>query len=1083
MISQFTKAFLLFTFLISVLAVANAANAQTRPNPSRPVLSRETVGKLKLIKSRYLTKRQEAPRNRPRARALEGKLTVLDENNRPISNNPSRSSGYIPMGVAFQNGQEVRRTFTLRNDGSAPLTISKIENLAAASSSKIDLVLTGKLANMPATIAAGESQQFQAKAQANSDQTPRSTVSINIGTGSTVEPGAPPLLGLSFNSEGRAILTISGDALARYTIQGSPDLVTWQDLGTISLDYTGKGVFIDPSAPDSSHKFFRTQSLLTATSGDVFQFNLAATVPSSPILVCPSDSNNSVPAGFSCDGKSNGTICGSASNGKTKVCNHNSCVLMGDMNNDGDITMGDMDAFFSEINSARKNLAANFTCDGTFSNPIDDVQGFADALASASNAEYNTRVRELCGGATLKSTRGKGLVFIDGPMDFEAMKSSAGASGLTQDTPPIYKAPTEVCIDNLGTYDRETGEMLTGSDGYLTGKYAKTAVLAIEGRWDNKPTRFRASDGNNFSVNFRGDSSVPARKAIVASGEVQTYYDINKFRSTLFNEAFIRELNLPEETEKNLVYRQIRSDLNIPGLGGMKSDDVPIIQAFEATNPAGIQLYPPDNGMRVWINNKLEAANPIASMAFDSEAFLGDYAGLLGFWVLGSNAGFPPDNFYGGDPSWNSKTANVLSPLSNALSAWVGYRVGGNSEVYKSLGYSLRIWGNRPCGGTGVPCDKGQNIRNIMMFDEGDNSKSGVFPFYFAPAGLTNLDGPVSSDIAALFIAAVFYDIAHEAGLGLHKTDLIVWKTLSLITDGENFTMRSLGQKIQEATHELWSDGRYDQDIADILTSRGIPVNGVDDFRKNLPPAIGKFPESLERDIPNGFGSAHPEAQPGPSFYGSHNTSRNGYKNSEDADYYAYQFYRFSKYGPCDKLALTDGTFTTGTSEPYAWKYNQDGKYYVEIENRDLGNLVLLAPGKTIRWIRSRQRCPNESTGFYAEDVRPFGFRVTQSTPNGFSFTPRLIEGTATAKTYEMKIVDPSLTSLGSAEYQWLITHSDGKTDILSGLTVKATLSTDEPVSIKITRNRGGKIDTLSIRDRGNDLDRKENKAFVIDVR
>ena len=105
----------------------------------------------------------------------------------------------------------------------------------------------------------------------------------------------------------------------------------------------------------------------------------------------------------------------------------------------------------------------------------------------------------------------------------------------------------------------------------------------------------------------------------------------------------------------------------------------------------------------------------------------------------------------------------------------------------------------------------------------------------------------MASDLASLYIAAVLYDIANEAGLGLHKTDLLIWKTISLVTDNVNFPMRAFGAKVQEAARALWPDSRpgraglslYEEDINDVLTSRGIPLNGVSDFRTNLPPAVG----------------------------------------------------------------------------------------------------------------------------------------------------------------------------------------------------------------------------------------------------
>src|ERR1039457_4357151 len=114
------------------------------------------------------------------------------------------------------------------------------------------------------------------------------------------------------------------------------------------------------------------------------------------------------------------------------------------------------------------------------------------------------------------------------------------------------------------------------------------------------------------------------------------------------------------------------------------------------------------------------------SLAWGSEDFVGDYAGLAAFWILGTNTGFPPDFFYGGDNTWPNK---VLSPINNGLSDWTAYRYCGDSEVYRYGDYSGRIWSGQPCGGGWIPCDKGENIRNVMMFDEANLSKDGVFPF------------------------------------------------------------------------------------------------------------------------------------------------------------------------------------------------------------------------------------------------------------------------------------------------------------------------------------------------------------------
>ena len=193
----------------------------------------------------------------------------------------------------------------------------------------------------------------------------------------------------------------------------------------------------------------------------------------------------------------------------------------------------------------------------------------------------------------------------------------------------------------------------------------------------------------------------------------------------------------------------------------------------------------------------------------------------------------------------------------------------------------------------------------------------------------------------------------------------------------------------------------------------------------------------------------------------------------------AYQFYKHSKYGPCDKLALTDGTFTYNPNAPFNWSYNNDGSFYVELSDRELGNLTLFLPGRHVHWMRSRQRCPNEATGFYAEDVRPFGFRVIQATPNGFSFTVTSSSETTTNKTYQLTIVDPSLAALGPAGYQWNFTNHLGQPAQSTGTNAQYTARKDEPFTLSITRTRSSVTNTLTLRERGNDLDRSNGQAFV----
>jgi hypothetical protein len=996
------------------------------------------------------------------------KFTVLDENSRVISNNPSRSTGFIPLGTAVQNDQPLEKKFTIRNDGPDTLTIRTIQNSLRDNLNQIEIVLSGKLSTLPATLPPGESETFAVRSIPNSNWMQMGNITIQTND-SVVAASLPSqgseIRGLRFQNNGNPLLTIKGSAQTTYVIEciDAFGAQNWRNVGTVTTDSNGSAVFED-ALGTGANRFYRTKISDSSTQSG-FNFNVAAAV-GTPTLMCPGDSNNFVEAGFTCAGKTNGTICGASVSGKTKVCNHDSCVLLGDLNHDDEVDFLDLDPFMNEISNSRTDLAANFSCDGKFQNPIAETQGFADALAARSTAEYNTVVRGLCGGAALLATRGKALVFVNGPLDFDAMRASAGAGGITPETPPIYRKPTEVCVDNLGVYDPETGALTGGNDGFLNGKYARTDVLAIN-FGDDMPTRLFSSE-NDFRVNYLGDSKTPIRKAIISSSEVQMYFDVNNYRSTIFNDRFIRSLGLSPEIEKNLVTRQFRGDLEIPDIGPTNTKAVPILEAEEATNPAGIELFPLDNGARASIRNKLVPTNFSASIPFDTEALVGDYAGLMGFWALGSNKGFPSDAFYGGDENWQH---NVLSPLSNALSAWVGFRYTGNHEVYRYMDYALRMWSGRICGGTNIPCDKGHNIRNVMMFDEQNTSKDGVFPFS-TPAGITNMDGPVASDLAALFIAAVFYDVAFEAGLGVEKTDKIIWKTISLIQDNIEFPMRALGRAIQDATHALWPSGIYDQDIADVLTSRGIPVNGVDDFRKNLPTAIGPTVKNTD------LSSTHPNNQP--SQYGKYQRFTDEYVlDGVPTDYIAYTFYKYSKYGPCDYVELqkADGSYSNGSPNP-------DGTPVWRGTDRSIGNKTIFVPsvsGKpnAVRVVSFRKRCDSEADGFYAEDVKPFGFRIIKATPNGFSFTATLKSESPTTLTYTVSIVDPSVTKLGSAEYTWFITPRGQAIRSATGSEIEMTLEKNQPVSIKIERLRAGQKNILEVEERSNDLDREDGNAFV----
>jgi hypothetical protein len=679
-------------------------------------------------------------------------------------------------------------------------------------------------------------------------------------------------------------------------------------------------------------------------------------------------------------------------------------------------------------------------------------------------------------------SRGKALVFINGPLDFNAMLAAYGAitNNSQGGTPWIFKQPVEVWIDHLGVYDTN-GVLVGGNGGALNGKYGVTSVASQNNPSDGFPliNAINVGPSNDFRVNYLGDpgAGIDEREGIIWSSEVQFYHDVNDFRAVIMNDAFIKSLGLAPQIENNLVNLQYRPDLNV---GGGEVHAKPTLQVIEDLLVAGEQFSPSANAQQIPLRTRGPYQNlpslPPLSFAHGTEAIIADYTGLIRLWTLGTNTGLPSEVAF--PVQW---TYNILAAVNNGLSVWSGYRYSGNTEVEQQYFFAYRIWSGITCGGTNVPCERGENLRNVMMADVPSNTTAdGVFPFQ-VPAGFSNQQGPTGAQLAGMFIAAVFYDISREAGLGDYKADQIAWKTISMITSSTNLTIQGFGAVVQTATHSLWPDGRYDSDVADVLQSRGVPINGATDFHTYLPAAIGHYPESLDVSSANGFGSSHPESQPSVSVYGNYSLAQNGYTqtNATASDYVGYQFYKHSKYGPCDKLAVTDGTFTVNPNPPFNWTYNNDGTFYAELTDRDLGNLVIFAPGRHIRWMRSRQRCPNESTGFYAEDVRPFGFRVINSTRNGFSFTVSALSSNVAYKTYQLSIVDPSTNTLGAASYNWTFTDFVGNTYPATGPVVQYPAYIDEPFTISIDRVRGGVTNNLTLRERGNDLDRSNGQAFV----
>ena len=279
-------------------------------------------------------------------------------------------------------------------------------------------------------------------------------------------------------------------------------------------------------------------------------------------------------------------------------------------------------------------------------------------------------------------SRGKALVWTNGPLDFAAMRATygditnlpviAGSNCYTgygcspfytnATTPSIFNQPVQVWIDNLGFYDTN-GVLVSGNNGALTGKFIETPALSANNPGAGFPIiNSLASANNDFRVNYLGDSTLPPRNAVIWSSEAQMYFDVNNYRSTALNDSFIHALQLPAQLQQNLINLQYRPDLN---MGSTPTAYKPVFFAQEVSNPGSIQFFPVSNGANValrsgelYLNN---GSLPPMSLCYEGASVVGEYADLLAFWILGTNSGFPSDAFYGKIPRGNQTSSLLLA--------------------------------------------------------------------------------------------------------------------------------------------------------------------------------------------------------------------------------------------------------------------------------------------------------------------------------------------------------------------------------------------------------------------------------------
>jgi hypothetical protein len=604
-----------------------------------------------------------------------------------------------------------------------------------------------------------------------------------------------------------------------------------------------------------------------------------------------------------------------------------------------------------------------------------DRQIVEDAIVAGSVVTPDGFTIAIGGGGLLDLTAtpyGVAYVWPDGPWDWENW------DGTYEDQRPLEY----VLLTHLGDYDPETGAWLGDGGGLLDGKYAGTYLQSIDETSGFEPFRSWANvpdlvvsdqryvfdpdcDDDPGSGGTLCDPGIDQRTSAAYSSVTHLYAHNEAYRRDWSNDAFILGLNLPTEIEQNLLNRQFRPDYD-----PFFTEDPPLLERptlwlWEGTEAdfGYISLYPVVNKMRSKFRTRgpVEpfSSLPTASIAFAREAFVGDYDGLMAFWVLGDNTGWPSESGYGQGSFWQS---NVLPPLNDGLSGWSAYRMSGNTEVYKPFYYMLREWadhqGVEACGGTNYACDKGSSVRNVMMFKETQTDRNGVFPFVRPNDTYTFnfIDGPIGSDLSAMYIAAIFYDISVEAGLGDDKADQLIWKTISIIDDRLYLPMRMFGRKVQDAARQLWPDANnpgqsiYEQDIHDVLISRGIAVDaplpgepgevaiGSADFNLSLPPSIG--PTVLGFPVE----TANPTFQPSVNSYGALNWFADEYTASASpVDYVAYTFYKHSKFGPCDftEFQLPDDLDWDPVNCP---ECRPNGTVLFRLEDREFGNITVFLP-------------------------------------------------------------------------------------------------------------------------------------------
>ncbi|TVQ58249.1 MAG: hypothetical protein EA377_00260, partial [Phycisphaerales bacterium] len=720
-------------------------------------------------------------------------------------------------------------------------------------------------------------------------------------------------------------------------------------------------------------------------------------------------------------------------------------------------------------------------------------------------------------------TTGKALIFMDetgiGPIDFSSGQYADSNDFLAVE----YRQQTEVCLHDLGEFDPETGAFISNNQGFLTGRYLFLDLDSFDNPSLNIPPLdpFVAED-NDFRVEFDWDQE---RQANANLSQAHAYFYITDFRRNVFNADLINRLNIDDERRKNVLYRQFKAELPPPAV-----EDKPNVLAKETSSFGAQAIFWQQNKLQLEFVDKLAGERKnVWSALYDPHIVAGEYAELVGHWLIEYPGIYPPESSFGGN-GWKN---NVLPALTDGLSVWAAYRYTGETEVFRNFLYSARAeLGSINCGPEGTltapRCDQGFETRNVMTFREDSDQSAGHFPVQNVqyPGG-THAGG---ADLGGLFFSNLYHDIVDQVGLAEQDVDALVLQTHAMIDRVDKFPMRYFGQRLLKAAALLWPDpddpalSIYHDQIRHTLLVRGIPVDAripcsfmdaddcCDDTSEPdcaaigtalaadfLPPSYGEH-GTMHQDpqIPLLIESTLPESQPthfnGLYMYDFIWWFATGYEEpAGDYEYMAYRFLEGSEYGPWDFLLVTndpdlDIDVPGDPCEGYEPHTNHGFQTFCHVfEERELSNLTLMVEGPHLRWKRNRGRGPNEYEANYMSDTAPAGFRVIDGIKDGFAFTATGTEPIDGRRSVTLSVVDPSLAgSRSETIYDWEVTmyelvRTPGTMDTVSRQTVQFDdalcitlddLNVDQPIRITLTRTRDGESRSITLDETVRSIDR-----------